>query len=88
VSSGDPDTPKRQRLLVTEEAPGENEIFRFKHRAVTLRLEDASEANLRELDYQLHSIEQDDIPLLLRLGSDLVAIQTRLDELERPSAAT
>ena len=84
MSTGDHDKPRRRRLNATEEALGENEMFRVKRRTVTLPLDGASEDDLREFAEHMQNNEQTEIPFLLRLVSDLAAIEAKLDELECP----
>jgi hypothetical protein len=84
VSTGDHDKPRRRRLNVTEEALGENEMFRVKRRMVSLPLDGASEDDLREFAEHVQNNEQTEIPFLLRLVSDLTKIEAELDELKYP----
>ncbi len=84
MSKDNDNKPRRRRLKVTEEALGENEMFRFERRLVARRLEGASEADLREFDELLRSSEQIDIPLDQILISDWKKIEAKLGELGFP----
>ncbi len=84
MNTDDPNKPKRRRLQVTEDAPGENEMFRVKRRTVTLPLKGGSEADLQEFDENVHGSDSADMPFESRLIRDLAAIEARLDELDLP----
>lgn len=84
MSTKDPDEPKPQRVQVTEEVPAENEMFRGKRRTVTLPLDGASDANLREFYQKLEDSERIDTAFAHKLISDLAAIEAKLDELGYP----
>ena len=83
MSADSDNKPKRQRLRVTEETPGKNEMSRVKRRTVTLPLREASEDDLQEFEH-LHNSDSADMPFESRLIRDLAAIEARLDELDLP----
>ena len=84
MSKDNDNKPRRRRLKVTEEALGENEMFRVKRRTVTLPLDGASDANLREFYQKLEDSERIDTTFAHKLISDLAAIEAKLDELGYP----
>ncbi len=84
MSTDDPNKPKRRRLQVTEEALGENEMFRFKRWTVTRPIDGASEDDLQEFDEQMQHSEQTDIPFAQRLVSDWKRLEVKLGELGYP----
>lgn len=82
VSADNEDKPKRQRLRVTEETPGKNEMYKVRRRKVVLDPEGASETDLQEFKNQLHASV--DMPFEMELALYLEAIEAELDELDLP----
>ena len=84
MSDDDEDKPKRERLRVTEEALGKNEMSKVKRRTATLPQKGASEDDLREFHERRHHSEQAGILSRLLDDSYLAAIDKWLVEFAYP----